>query len=133
MDDVYSNIDDYNPNRTRKILIVFDDVIAHIMTDKTFQAIIKELFIRCRKLNISLILITQPYVEAPKDVRLNSTHYLIMNIHNRRELQNIAINHSPDIDYKVFLKIYRNCTNEPYSFLTIDATLPADNPMRFLP
>ena len=103
------------------------------MTDKKFQAIIKELFIRCRKLNISLILITQPYVEAPKDVRLNSTHYLIMNIHNRRELQNIAINHSPDIDYKVFLKIYRNCTNEPYSFLTIDATLPADNPMRFLP
>ena len=59
MNDVHNNIDDYNPNRNRKILIVFDDMIADIMTNKNFQAIIKELFIRCRKLNISLVLITQ--------------------------------------------------------------------------
>ena len=59
MNDVHNNIDDYNPNRNRKILIVFDDMIADIMTNKKFQAIIKELFIRCRKLNISLVLITQ--------------------------------------------------------------------------
>ena len=85
------------------------------MTNKNFQAIIKELFIRCRKLNISLAVITQSCFRVPKDVRLNSTHYLIMKIHNGRELQ-IAIDHSADIDYKEFLKIYRNCTKEPYYF-----------------
>ena len=84
MDDVYENINDYNPNRQRKILIVFDDMIADIMSNKKFQAIIKELFIRCRKLNISLVFITQPYFSVPKDVRLNSTHYLIMKINNKR-------------------------------------------------
>ena len=97
MDDVYVNIHDYNSNR--KILIVFDDMIADIVTNKKFQAIIKELFIRCRKLNISLIFITQSYFSVPKDVRLNSTHYLITKINNKRELLNIAINHSEDIDY----------------------------------
>ena len=102
MDDVYQNIDDYNPRRKRNILIVFDDMIADIMSNKKFQAIIKELFIRCRKLNISLVFITQSYFSVPKDVRLNSTHYLIMKINNRKELQNIAINHSADIDYKYF-------------------------------
>ena len=83
MDDVYENIHDYNPSRKRKMLIVFDDMIADIMTNKKFQAIIKELFIRCRKLNISLVFITQSYFSIPKDVRLNSTHYLIMKINNR--------------------------------------------------
>ena len=89
MDDIYENINDYNPNRKRKFLIVFDDMIADIMTNKEFKAIIKELFIRCRKLNISLVFITQSYFSVPKDVRLNSTHYLIMKINNRRELQYI--------------------------------------------
>ena len=84
MNDVYENIDNYNPNRKRKILIVFDDMIADIMTNKKFQSIIKELFIRCRKLNISLVFITQSYFSVPKDVRLNSTHYLIMKINNKR-------------------------------------------------
>ena len=79
MDDVYENINDYNPIRKRKKLIVFDDMIADIMTNKRFQAIIKELFIRCRKLNISLVFITQSYFSVPKDVRLNSIH-LIMKI-----------------------------------------------------
>ena len=106
-------------------------MIADIMTNKRFQAIIKELFIRCRKLNISHVFITQSYFSVPKEVRLNSTHYLTMKIHNKRELQNIATNNSADIDYKVFLKIYRNCTKEPYYFLTIDITLPADNPLSF--
>ena len=110
MNDVYENIDNYNPNRKRKILIVFDDMIADIMTNKKFQAIIKELFIRCRKLYIALVFITQSYFSVPKDVRLNSTHYLIMKINNKRELQNIAINHSADIDYKDFMKIYKECT-----------------------
>ena len=102
MGDVYENIDDYNPNRKRKILIIFDDMIADIMSNKKFQAIIKELFIKCRKLNTSLVFITQSvyhsvYFSVPKDVRLNSTHYLIIKISKKRELQNIAINHSADI------------------------------------
>ena len=110
IDDVYDNTDDCNSNRRRKILIVFDDMIADIMTNRRFQAIIKKLFIRCRKLNISLGFITQSYFSVPKDVRLNSTHYLIMKINNRKALQNIAINHSTDIDYKDFIKMYRECT-----------------------
>ena len=114
MDDVYNNINDYNPNRKRKVLIVFDDMITDIMTDKKFQAIIEELFIRCRKLNISLVFITQSYFSFQKEVRLNSTNYLIMKTHNKRELQNIATNHSADIDYKIFVKIYKNYTSEPY-------------------
>ena len=112
-------------------LIVFDDIIADILSNKKFQSIMKEVFIRCRKLNISLVFITQSYFFVPKDVRLNSTHYLIMKINNKRELQNIAINHSVDIDYKDFLKIYRECTRKPSTFLTIDTTLPASNPLRF--
>ena len=131
MNDVYANIDNYNPNRKRKILIVFDDMIADSMTNKKFQSIIKELFIRCRKLNISLVFITQSYFSVPKDVRLNSTHYLIMKINNRKELQNIAIDHSADIDYKDFMKIYRECMKEPYNFLTTDTTLASSNPLRF--
>ena len=131
MDDVYENIDNYNPSRKRKILIVFDDMIADIMTNKKFQAIIKELFIRCRKLNISLVFITQSYFSVPKDVRLNSTHYLIMKINSKKELQNIAFNHFADIDYNGFVKIYRECTKKSYSFLTIDAMLPASDPLRF--
>ena len=82
------------------------------MTSKKFQGIINELFIRCRKLNILL----QSYFSVPKDVRSNSTHYLIMKINNKREPQNIAINHSADTDYKDFMKIYKKCTSEPYIF-----------------
>ena len=82
---MFISIEDYNPNRQRKILIVFDDMIADIMSNKKFQAIIKELFIRCRKLNISHLFITQSYFFVPKDVRLNSTHYLIMKINNRKK------------------------------------------------
>ena len=131
MDDVYENINDYNSSRKKKILMVFYDMVADITTNKRFGAIMKELFIRCRKLNISLVFITQSYFSVPKDVRLNSTHYLIMKINNKRELQNIAINHSADIDYQDFIKIDRECTKEPYNFLTIDTKLPASNPFRF--
>ena len=131
MDEVYENIDDYNPNRKRKVLIAFDDMIADIMTNKKFQSIIKELFIRCRKVNISLVFITQSYFSVPKDVRLNSMHHLIMKINNKRELQTIAINHSADINYKDFIKSYRECTKEQYNFLTIDTTLPSTNTLRF--
>ena len=130
-DEVYENLNDYNPSRKRKILIVFDDMIADIMKNKTFKAIIKDLFIRCRKLDISLVFITQSYFSVPKDVRLNWTHYLIIKTNNGKKLQNIAINHSADIDYQYFMKIYRECTKEPFNFLTVDTTLPASNPLRF--
>ena len=131
MDDVYENSHDYNSSRKRKILIIFDDMIADIMTNKKFQAIIKELFIRCRKLNISLVFITQSYFSVPKDAKLNTPHYFIMKINNKRELWNIAINHSADIDYQDFNKIYGERKKEPYNFLTIDTTLPASDPLRF--
>ena len=130
MVNVYNNIDDYNRNGNRKISIVLDDLIADIMTNKKFQAILKELFVRCKKLNISLVFITHSYFSVSKEVRLNSTHYLIMEIYNKRELQNIATNHSGDVDYKDFMNVYRKCTSEPYSFLTIDTTLPANNYLR---
>ena len=122
MDDVYENINDYNPIRKRKKLFIFDDMIADIMTNMTSHN--KELFIRCRKLNISLVFITGSYFPVPKDVKLNSTHYLIMKINNSSELKNIAINHSAEIAYNSFKKIYRKCTKEPSNFLTIYTTLP---------
>ena len=131
MDDVYDNINDYNPTTRRKILIVFDDIITDIITNKNFQAVVKELFIRCRKLSIQHVFITQFYFSVPNDIRLNSTHYSVLKINNKKELQNIAITHSADIDYKDFMKIYRECTKEPFNFLTIDTTLPASNPLRF--
>ena len=116
MDDVYQNIDDYNPNRKRKILIAFDDLIEDIMSNKKFQDMIRELFIRCRKANISLVFITQSYLSVPKYVKLNSIYYLIMKINNRKELQNITINHSADIDYNASMGIYRECTRKPIHF-----------------
>ena len=99
MVDVYKNIDNYNPTRKRKTLIVFDDILSN----KKLQAVINELFIRYRKLNFHLFLF-QSYFSIQKDIRLNSTRYLIMKINNKRELQNNAINDSPDVDYKNFVE-----------------------------
>ena len=101
MDDVYENINDYNPIRKRKKLIVFDDMIADIMTNRRFQVIIKELFIRCRKLNISLAFITQSYFSVPKDVRLNTTHYFIKKINDKIELKIIALDHLQTLITKI--------------------------------
>ena len=131
MHDVYKNIDDYNPDKENKILIVFDDMIADMINNKKLNSIVTELFIRGRKLNISLVFITQSYFKVPKDVRLNTSHFFIAKIPNKRELQQIAINHSSDINTKDFANIYRKCTAEPYSFLVNDTTLASDNPLRF--
>ena len=90
-----------------------------------------ELFVRGRKLNISLVFIMQSYFKFRKDVRLNTTYFFITKILNKRELQNIAQNHSSDINTKDFINIYRECTSKPYSFLVIDTTLVSDNPLRF--
>ena len=131
MNDVFTNIDDYHTKRKRRVLIIFDDMIADIASDKKFKAIIKELFIRSRKLNISIVFIMQSYFRTLKDARLNSTHYLLMKIKNKKELQNIANDNSGDVDFKDFLKIYNNCTSESYSFMIIDNTLSSGDPTRF--
>ena len=131
MQDVYKNIEDYNPIKNRKVLIIFDDMIADMISNNKLNPIVTELFIRGRKLNISIVFITQLYLKVPKDVRLNSTHFFIMKIPNKRELQQIALNHSSDIDFKDFMNIYKKCTKEPYSFLVNDTRLPSDNPLRF--
>ena len=131
MQDVYKIIEDYNPRENCKVLIVFDDMIADMINNKRLYTIVTELFIRGRKLNISIVFITQFYFKVPKYVRLNSTHFFIIKISNKRELQQIALNHSSDVDFKDFTKIFKKYTAEPYSFLVNDTTLPSDNPLRF--
>ena len=131
MQDVHKNIDDYNPRKKRKVLIVFDDMIADMINNKKLDSIVTELFIRGRKLNISIVFIMQSYFKLPKDVRLNSTHFFMMKITNKRELQQIALNHSSNIYFKDFMKIYKKYTKEPYSFLVNDTTLPSDDLLRF--
>ena len=131
MHNVYKNIDNYNLNKENEILRDFDDMIADMINNKKLNSIVTELFIRCRKLNISLVFISQSYFKVPKDVRKNSTYVFIMKIPNKRELMQIAINHSSDINPKDFIEIYRKCTDKPYSFLAIDTTLPSNNLLRF--
>ena len=102
-----------------------------MISNNKLNPIVTELFIRGRKLNISIVFITQLYFKVPKDVRLNSTHFFIMKILNKRELQQIALKHSSDIDIKDFMNIYKKCAAESYSFLVNDTTLPSDDPLRF--
>ena len=113
MNDVLEDINNYNKKRDRRM-------IADIMRSKKFKAIVKELSIRCRKLNISIVFITQSYFRTPKDARLNSTHYILMKIGNKKELKSIAEENSGHLDFKDFLKIYNYCTKEPYSFMMVD-------------
>ena len=131
MCDVYKNINCYNANKENKILIVFDDMITDMINNKKLDSIVTELFTGWRKLNISLFFITQSYFKVPKEIRLNTTHFFISKIPNKRELQQIAINHSSDISTEDFVNIYRKCTAEPYSFFVNDTTLASDNPLRF--
>ena len=120
MHDVYKNIGDYNPDKENKILIVFNDLIADMIHNKELNSIVTEFFIRERKLNISLVFVTQSYFKVPKDVMLNTSHFFISKISNKKELQQIAINHSSDIKTKDFANIYRKFTAELYSlFLMI--------------
>ena len=129
--DVYKNIDEYSSDKEHKILIVLYDMIADMIHNKKLNSIVIELFIRVTKLNISLVFITQSYIKAPKDLRLNTNNIVITKIPNKKELQQIAINHSSDINTKDFTNIYRKCTAEPYSFLVNDTTLASNNCLRF--
>ena len=117
--------------KKRKILIVFDDMIADMLSNKKFNPIVTEFFIRGRKLYISLVFITQSYFAVPKNIRLNLTHYFVMKILSKRELQETAFDHSPDIDFHDFMNLYEKCSEKPYSFLVIDTTLALDNYLRF--
>ena len=100
--DVFENINDYNKKRNKKVLLVFDDMIADIEHNKNFKKVIKELFYRARKLNVSIVFITQSYFRALKDARLNSTHYVLMKIGNKKELESIAEEKSGHLDTKTF-------------------------------
>ena len=131
IDDVHENLEDYNLTKKRRVLIVFDDIIEDMESTKKLSPIVTELFLRGRKLNISLVFIWQSYFKVPKTISLNATHYFIMKIPNKRELQQIASNHSPDIDFKDFIKLYKDYTKELYSFLVNDTSLSSDNPLRF--
>ena len=91
-------------------------MIADMIHNKNLNSIVIELFIRGRKLNISIAFTTQSYFKVPKDVRLNTTHFFISKIPNKRELQQIAINHSSDISTKDFENIYKKYTAEPICF-----------------
>ena len=102
-----------------------------MLSNKKPDPIVTELFIRGRKLYISLVFITQSYFAVPKNIRLNSTHYFVMKIPNKRELQQIAFNHSSDIDFQDFMNLYKKCTAKPCYFLVIDTTLASDNSSRF--
>ena len=128
---LYKNIEEYNPGKKCKVLIVFDDIIADMINNKKLNQTVTELFIRGRKRDISIAFITQSYFKVPKDVRFNTKNFSIMKIPNKRELQQNVLNHSSDIDFKDFIKIYKKCTAELHSFLVNDTTLQLDDPLRF--
>ena len=102
-----------------------------MINNKKLNPVVTELFIRGKKRNISIVFITRSYFKVPKDVRLNSTHFFIMKVPNKRELQQISLNHSSDIDFKDFIKVYKKCTGEPYSCLVNDTAVLSDNLLRF--
>ena len=126
MQDVYRNIAEYNIDKERKILIVFDGMIADTINNNKLCSIVTELFIRSRKLNIFLVFITKSYFKVARDVRLNTTHFFITKIPSNRELQQIALFHSSDIYTKDFINIYRKYTAVPYSFLVNNARLASE-------
>ena len=125
MDDICENIKEYNPNKKCEILIVFD-MIADMLSNKKLQPIVTELLIRCKKLKITLAFITR-YFAVLKTIRLNSTHYFIMKIPNKRQLPQITINNLSYTDFKCFMNFYKKFTAKPYSFLVNDTTLASDN------
>ena len=143
MGHIYKNIEEYNPNKKHKILIALDDMIADILNNKKRNPVETKLFFRGRKLNISLVSlsiylislislsITQSYLAVPKNIRVNSTHYFIMKIPSKQELQQIEFNHSSDIDLRDYMNLYEKYTTKLCSFLVIDVTLASDNPLRF--
>ena len=107
-------------------------MIADLINNKKLNPAVTELFITGRKLNMSIVFITQLSFKVPKDVRLNSTHFFIMKIPNKRKLQQIPLSHLSDINFKGFIKICKKYTVEPYSFLVNDTNLSSDSPLRLI-
>ena len=117
MRNIYKNIEEYNPNKKRQIIIDFDEMIGDMPKNTTLDPTVTELVIRVGNWNIYFVFITESYFAVPKNIRLNSTHYFIMKILNTRELWQIAFNHSLDIDFKDFMNLYKKYTAKPHSFL----------------
>ena len=131
MQNVCKNIEEYNLGKKRKVLIIFEDMIADIINNKKLNLVVTKLFTRGRKLNISFVFITQSYFSVPKKVILNTTHFFIVKISNKIEVKKHALNHSSDIEFKDFMKIYKKYTAEPYYFLVNVTNLSSSNPLRF--
>ena len=131
MDDIYKNIEECNPNKKCRILTVFDNIIADILNNKKINPIVTELSIRGRKLNISLVFITQPYFAVPKNIRLNHTHYFVIKSLNNQRLQQVVFNHSSDINFQDFMNLFKKMYCKTILFLVIDAALASDNPLSF--
>ena len=131
MQNVYKNIEEYNTDNERKILIAFDDMIADMISNKKLNSIVTELFIRGRKLSIFFVFFTQSCFKVPKDVRLNFTQFFIVKTPNKGDLQQNALNHLPDINSKDFIKICKKNIAELNSFLFNDTTLASDSSLRF--
>ena len=125
MDNNYKNIE------KQKTMIVFNNMVADMLSNKKVNPVVTELFIRGRKLNISLVFITQSYFAVLKDVRLNFIHYFIMKTPNKQELQEIAFNHASDIDVQDSLNLYKQCAAQPHLFFANDTTLASDNSLHF--
>ena len=127
MDGIYKTVEEYNPNEKRKIWTFFNDMIADMLSNIKFNPMVTELTL---KLSISLVFITHYILLSdftiPKNIRPNSTHYFIIKIPKKQELQQIMFNHSSDIDLKNFMCLYKICTTKAYSFLVVDATLASD-------
>ena len=123
IDDIYEN-KEYSPNKESKILIVFDNVIPDMLSNKNLNPIVTELFIRIRKLNISLVFVTQPYFHVPENITPNSAHCFIIKSQNKREFQQTTYNHSLDINFESLQRLY-------YLYDAIDTRLASDNPLRF--
>ena len=123
INNVYKNLENYNATKKSRVLIVFDDMKADLESNKKWSAIVPELSLRGRKLNISFVFISQSYFKEHNTIRMNAAHCFIMQILNKRELQQIASNYSSDNDFKDFMKLYKYYIEEPYSFLVDDNLL----------
>ena len=131
MDDICKIIEYHNTNKKQKVMIVFDDMVADIFSNKEPNPTVTELVITGRKLNISIVFIRQAYFGVPKNIRLNSTHIFVMTIPSKRKIQQIAFNHSLDIDLQDVMRPCKKCTTKSYSFIIIDTTLASDNSSHF--
>ena len=131
MNDIYENIGEKNQDKECKKMTLFDGMIADMLSIKKLTLLVNQLFIKGKNLKVSLVFIAQSYFAEPQNIRLNSTHYFIMKIPKKQELQQIVFNHSSDIGYENFMNLYKKCTPKPYCFLVIDTALASDNPLRF--